>query len=54
MATLNIRIADDLKQQLDALTSATGRNKSCLVVDALRDYLRQEPWQVAERRGLTG
>ena len=48
MATLNIRIADDIKNQLDALASATGRNKSFLVVEAIRGYLQQEAWQVAE------
>ncbi len=50
MATLNIRIADDIKNQLDALASATGRNKSFLVVEAIRGYLQQEAWQVAEIR----
>lgn len=50
MATLNLRIADDLKQQLDALALATGRNKSFLAVEAIRVYLQQEAWQVAETR----
>jgi RHH-type rel operon transcriptional repressor/antitoxin RelB len=50
MATLNLRIADDMKQQLDALAEATGRNKSFLAVEAIRAYLQQEAWQVAEIR----
>ena len=50
MATLNLRIADELKQQLDALAQATGRNKSFLAVEAIRIYLQQEAWQVAEIR----
>jgi len=50
MASLNLRIADDMKQQLDALAGATGRNKSFLAVEAIRDYLQREAWQVAEIR----
>ena len=50
MASLNLRIADDMKQQLDALAEATGRNKSFLAVEAIRDYLQREAWQVAEIR----
>jgi RHH-type rel operon transcriptional repressor/antitoxin RelB len=50
MASLNLRITDDMKQQLDALAEATGRNKSFLAVEALRDYLQREAWQVAEIR----
>lgn len=50
MASLNLRIADDLKRQLDALAEATGRNKSFLAVEAIRAYLQQEAWQVAEIR----
>ena len=50
MATLNLRIADDMKQQLDALAQATGRSKSFLAVEAIHAYLQQEAWQVAETR----
>ena len=50
MASLNLRIADDMKRQLDALAEATGRNKSFLAVEAIRDYLQREAWQVAEIR----
>ena len=50
MASLNLRIADDMKQQLDALAEATGRNKSFLAVEAIRAYLQREAWQVAEIR----
>ena len=50
MASLNLRIADDMKQQLETLAEATGRNKSFLAVEAIRRYLQQEAWQVAETR----
>lgn len=50
MSTLTLRIADDLKEQLDALAEATGRTKSFLAVAAIRAYLQQEAWQIAEIR----
>ncbi len=53
MASLNLRIADDMKQQLDALAEATGRNKSFLAVEAIRAYLQREAWQVSETRLAT-
>lgn len=50
MTTLTLRIADDLKEQLEALAEATGRTKSFLAVEAIRAYLQEEAWQVAEVR----
>lgn len=50
MTTLTLRISDDIKQQLAVLAKATGRTKSFLAVEAIRAYLQQEAWQVAEIR----
>lgn len=50
MTTITLRIADDLKEQLESLAAATGRTKSFLAVEAIRAYLQQEAWQVAEIR----
>ena len=50
MTTLTLRVADDLKEQLEALAEATGRTKSFLAVEAIRAYLQEEAWQVAEVR----
>ncbi|KIH84292.1 Prevent host death protein, Phd antitoxin [Pseudomonas batumici] len=33
---------------LASLAKATGRSKSFLAIDALRDYLAREAWQIAE------
>lgn len=48
MAMMSVRLPDDLTQQLDALAAATGRSKSFLAGQAIRDYLGREAWQVAE------
>ena len=47
-AILTIRISSNLKQSLEKLAKASGRTKSYLALDAIRSYLDQEAWQVAE------
>ena len=34
--------------EIDALTKATGRTKSFLAVEALREYLQVQAWQVQD------
>lgn len=48
MATLSLRLPDDIEGSLAQLAKATGRSKSFLAVDALREYLAREAWQIAE------
>lgn len=50
---LNVRLPLDISGQLDSLVQATGRSKSFLALEALKNYLSAESWQVAEiRQGL--
>ncbi len=46
--TLTIRLPDDTKQSLERLAGATGRTKSYLALEAIRRYLDEEAWQIAE------
>ena len=46
--SLNVRLPVDLAVQLEALTKATGRTKSFLTVEALREYLQVQAWQVQD------
>ena len=48
MATMSMRLPDDLTNQLDMLATATGRSKSYLAGQAIRDYVDRESWQIAE------
>ena len=48
--TLNVRIPAELAEQLDALTSTTGRNKSALAVEALSRFVEVEAWQIEQIR----
>ena len=45
MATLSIRIPEEIGEQLEKLAASTGRPRSFLALDALRRYLAQEEWQ---------
>lgn len=47
-AQISIRTSEDLVGQLDAMAEATGRTRSFLINEALREYIAREAWQVAE------
>ncbi|MFA5371343.1 MAG: CopG family ribbon-helix-helix protein [Sideroxydans sp.] len=48
MAMMSMRLPDDLTNQLDVLANATGRSKTFLAGQAIRDYIDRESWQIAE------
>jgi len=48
MGMMSLRLPDELTGQLDALAAATGRTKSFLAGQAIRDYIDREAWQIAE------
>jgi predicted transcriptional regulator len=48
MNMMSMRLPDELSNQLDTLAAATGRTKSFLAGQAIRDYIERESWQIAE------
>ncbi|RMN05517.1 Ribbon-helix-helix protein, copG family domain protein, partial [Pseudomonas savastanoi pv. glycinea] len=48
MSTMSLRLPDEMADTLAHLAKATGRSKSFLALDALREYLTREAWQIAE------
>lgn len=48
MSMMSLRLPDELAQTLASLAKATGRSKSFLAINALREYLDREAWQIAE------
>lgn len=48
MSVMSIRLPDEMADTLANLAKATGRSKSFLAIDALREYLSREAWQIAE------
>jgi len=43
-----MRLPDELTNQLEVLATATGRSKSFLAGQAIRDFVDRESWQIAE------
>lgn len=48
MSVMSLRLPDELADTLATLAKATGRSKSYLAVDALREYVAREAWQIEE------
>jgi predicted transcriptional regulator len=48
MSTMSLRVPEDLAETLASLAKAAGRTKSYLAVDALREYVEREVWQIAK------
>ncbi len=45
---MTIRLEPELKERLDQISEATHRSKSFLAVEAIRDYVEVNEWQVQE------
>lgn len=48
MSVMSLRLPDEIADTLANLSEATGRSKSFLAVNALREYLAREAWQIEE------
>ncbi len=47
-ATITVRMPESLRDQLEKLAQATGRQRTYLALEAIRKYLEVESWQIAE------
>jgi len=47
-ATITVRLPIELKKRLDHLAKAADRSRSWLATDALRHYVEDQQWQLAE------
>ena len=53
MASMSMRLPDNLASQLDSLAESTGRTKTFLAVQAIKEFVAHESWQIAEiKKGL--
>ena len=48
--TMTIRLEDEVKDRLDHLAEATQRSKSFLAAEAIRAFVENNEWQIAEIR----
>lgn len=46
--TMTIRLESELKNRLDQLSEATHRSKSFLAVEAIKEFVELNEWQVQE------
>lgn len=53
MASMSMRLPDELVDQLNDLAEATGRTKTFLAVQAIKEFVHQQSWQISEiKKGL--
>lgn len=46
--TFTVRVPADLKKRLDRLAKVVDRSRSWLAADALRSYVEDQQWQLAD------
>ena len=46
--TMTIRLDDDVKDRLDRLAESTQRSKLFLAAEAIREFVENNEWQIAE------
>ena len=46
--TMTVRLEDEVKDRLDRLASSTQRSKSFLAAEAIREFVENNEWQIAE------
>jgi RHH-type transcriptional regulator, rel operon repressor / antitoxin RelB len=47
-STMTIRLEDEVKIRLDQLANSMNRTKSFLAAEAIREFVENNEWQVAE------
>jgi RHH-type transcriptional regulator, rel operon repressor / antitoxin RelB len=48
--TMTIRLDDDTKDRLERLAGSTQRSKSFFAAEAIREFIENNEWQIAEIR----
>jgi predicted transcriptional regulator len=46
--TMTVRLEDEVKDRLDRLAASTKRSKSFLAAEAIREFVENNEWQIAE------
>jgi predicted transcriptional regulator len=48
--TMTVRLENEVKERLDKLAASTQRSKSFLAAEAIRAFVENNEWQIAEIR----
>lgn len=52
--SMSMRLPEEISNELAELSKATGRTKSFLVVEAVKEFLAREKWQIEKiQKGLS-
>lgn len=46
--TMTVRLKEDVKDRLELLAESTQRSKSFLAAEAIREFIENNEWQIAE------
>lgn len=46
--TITVRLEDEVKERLDRLAESSRRSKSFLAAEAIREFVANNEWQIAE------
>jgi RHH-type transcriptional regulator, rel operon repressor / antitoxin RelB len=46
--TMTLRLEDDMKNRLERLAESTHRSRSFLAAEAIREFVENNEWQIAE------
>ncbi len=52
--TITVRMPESMKDQLEELARATGRQRTYLALEAIHKYLEVEAWQIAQIQEAIG
>lgn len=53
-ASMSLRLPEEISNDLAELSKATGRTKSFLVAEAVKEFLAREKWQIEKiQKGLS-
>ena len=48
--TITVRLEEEVRERLDRLAASTQRSKSFLASEAIREFVENNEWQIAETR----
>jgi predicted transcriptional regulator len=51
---MTVRLEDEIEARLDRLADSTNRSKSFLAAEAIREFVENNEWQIAEVRQALG
>ncbi len=48
--TMSMRMPQELAHEVESIATETGKTKSSVIIDAVKEYVAKESWQIQEIR----